>query len=276
MSHDTRSVKVSYVKLRRTIWTDHEFCRLSSPAQRIYLLLISAPNLSAVGVLPVTVSRWASLAPDTSLDEIRASLVELEMARYVVIDPATEELLIRSYIVHDEAHRSPNGQKALRRARDTIMSAMLKDQVNNLLIKVGVAPNEAPSQPPTEEANEGDSAPQQPATSNHDPSTTPSSQQPPAPVSPSGTGSEEVDPVAAAAEAFEAYLEWRITRPGVMNPGGLKHTLQGKRDEWDPKVRAYQSAHPEAGARQILVNAYEMTFAHAVEAVSSLRRKASV
>lgn len=72
-----------YARVFASIWADPDFCALSSSAQRLYLLLITQPDVSHCGVLPLTERRWARLAADTDADSVRAALDELERVGFV-------------------------------------------------------------------------------------------------------------------------------------------------------------------------------------------------
>lgn len=127
----------AYVKLLRSIWRDPDFVALPASAQRMYLLIISQPDISAAGVISCAPSRWATFAPDTTLSQVRADLKRLEAKRFVVTDSTTEELLVRTYAVHDEAWKVPNSRKALANAVDATYSAHLRSVVASQLATVG-------------------------------------------------------------------------------------------------------------------------------------------
>jgi hypothetical protein len=91
----------AYAKVLLSIWHDADFCALSVPAQRMFLLLISQPKLSNCGVIDYVPTRWTKLASDTSLEAVEAAVAELEAARYVVVDRDAHELLVRSYVKND-------------------------------------------------------------------------------------------------------------------------------------------------------------------------------
>ena len=61
----------SYAKLLTSIWRNDDYLRLGAAAQRMYVLLLSQPDLSPVGVLTVAERRLADLAPDTTVATIR-------------------------------------------------------------------------------------------------------------------------------------------------------------------------------------------------------------
>ncbi len=113
----------NYANLFTAIWArDGEFVRLSCGAQRMYLLLVSQPEVSACGMLPLRLRRWSALAPDTTEGDLRMALKELEEHRFVVVDEDTEELLVRSFTRHDNGYANPRRQPSIRDAANGIES----------------------------------------------------------------------------------------------------------------------------------------------------------
>lgn len=91
----------SFGKVFASIWGDDDFRSLSPDAQRLYVLLCSQSRLTLAGSLDLMPSRWAALANGTTVSDIEAALAELEGARFIVIDRATEELVVRTLVRHD-------------------------------------------------------------------------------------------------------------------------------------------------------------------------------
>lgn len=116
-----------YARILRTVWAaDSDFRRLGGDAQRMYLLLISQPQISWCGVLPYTPDRWALYAADDTRGGVDAALAELVRERYIVIDRETDEVLVRTYIRHDEVERSPNLRKAACRQFHEVQSTHIR------------------------------------------------------------------------------------------------------------------------------------------------------
>lgn len=97
----------AFAQLYTRIWSDEDFRMRSAAAQRMYMLLLSQPQLTYCGTIPLTLRRWAKCAPDTTPDDIRAALDELAEHRFVVIDEDTDELLVRTFIRNDELWKQP-------------------------------------------------------------------------------------------------------------------------------------------------------------------------
>lgn len=98
----------SEARLLVSIWADPDFLALSPLAQRMYMFLISQPDLAHDGVLALRERRWSKASAGLSAKDVTGSLNELSTARFVVVDVDTEELLIRSFIRGDKVYRQPN------------------------------------------------------------------------------------------------------------------------------------------------------------------------
>lgn len=116
-----------HARILTRIWDDPDFCALPAHQQRLYFLLLSRRNMASCGVLPLQVRKWAKGAKDTSEEDIEKTLVELEAARYVVVDADSEEVLVRSLIRNDGVLKVPNVFKAALRAALNVESPKLRE-----------------------------------------------------------------------------------------------------------------------------------------------------
>jgi len=98
----------SEARLLVSIWDDPDFLALSPMSQRMYMFLISQPDLAHDGVIALRERRWSKKAAGLSVERVTDTLDELSTARFVVVDADTEELLIRSFIRGDKVYRQPN------------------------------------------------------------------------------------------------------------------------------------------------------------------------
>ncbi|WP_439947234.1 hypothetical protein [Streptomyces sp. BBFR109] len=96
-----------------SIWEDEDFLALTQQQQRLYLFLISQPNLNHAGLLPVTLKRWARKAHGLTANELEEHLQALHNARFIVLDEDTEELLIRSFVRNDAVWKQPRVMGAM-------------------------------------------------------------------------------------------------------------------------------------------------------------------
>ena len=115
-----------FAKVYMSIWGNPDFTRLSVGAQRLYVFLISQPDLSRAGTITLAFNRWLSRVVDYSREELLDDLAELAQTRFVVVDEGTEELLVRSYIRNDEGWKSPNIMISVAAAARQVMAGTLR------------------------------------------------------------------------------------------------------------------------------------------------------
>ncbi|MBF8186354.1 hypothetical protein ITP53_11450 [Nonomuraea sp. K274] len=127
-----------------SIWRDEQFRAYSANAQRLFLFLLSQPDLSYCGTLALRERKWAGTASDLTPADVRAGLAELTNpspnpsengsanpsanpsgGALVVVDEDTEELLIRSLVRLDGVWKIPNLMRSARNAAALIESPHL-------------------------------------------------------------------------------------------------------------------------------------------------------
>lgn len=94
-------------RILTSIWEDPDFLALDEREQRLYLFLISQPNLNHAGLLDLTLRRWSRKARGLTSAELEKLLQRLEETQFIVMDEDTEELLIRSFVRNDGVWRMP-------------------------------------------------------------------------------------------------------------------------------------------------------------------------
>jgi hypothetical protein len=120
------TVARSEARIFTSIWKDQDFLALPPSAQRLYMFLLSQDDLTYCGVMPLRERRWASKAVGLTLAEVKGDLKELEgtaypsdypsddpssetcRAPFIITDPDTGELMIRSLMRRDGAWKQPN------------------------------------------------------------------------------------------------------------------------------------------------------------------------
>ncbi|RSS59846.1 hypothetical protein [Streptomyces sp. WAC01280] len=100
-------------RILTSIWEDADFLALGEREQRLYLFLISQPNLNHAGLLDLTLRRWSRKARGLTSVELEKLLQALEGARFIVMDEDTEELLIRSFVRNDGVWKQPKVMGAM-------------------------------------------------------------------------------------------------------------------------------------------------------------------
>lgn len=116
----------SYARVMTAVWRDQDFLTLSQRAQRLYLVLVTQPDISAVGTLALRIRRWASLASDTDASVVAEGIKELAAARFVVADTTTEELLIRSFVKWDGGYSNTKRRPVILEAAQEVLSPTLR------------------------------------------------------------------------------------------------------------------------------------------------------
>ncbi|WP_378736006.1 hypothetical protein [Nocardia brasiliensis] len=97
-----------FAKLYLSINGDVDFESLTADAQMFYTrVLLAEPTLSYCGIADWRPNRLVRRASDLTLPRILTAAAELEKRRYILIDIATEEVLVRSLIRRDHLLRNP-------------------------------------------------------------------------------------------------------------------------------------------------------------------------
>lgn len=102
----------SEARVAVAIWSDPDFVALELGAQRLFMFLLSQPDLAHDGVIALRERRWSKAAAGLTADDIADDLDALEKARFIVVDHDAEELLVRSFIRRDRVYRQPNVLRA--------------------------------------------------------------------------------------------------------------------------------------------------------------------
>jgi len=118
----------NYGRVATSIWRDPAFRTLSPDARFTYLMLFSQPNISAAGVLELTERRWEGCLGFDS-DRLRTALDELVDREYIVIDPDTQELLVRSFVKWDGGSNNDLRKKAIADAAGAIASYEIRASI---------------------------------------------------------------------------------------------------------------------------------------------------
>lgn len=125
-----------HARIRLDIWADEDWRDLPALPQWLYLHLLTAPTLNFCGVTDWRPARIAALAADLSAGDVEYAAGWLEAGEFVVIDRATEEALVRSWVKHDGILASPNMAKALAKAHGSVGSGVLRAVVVGQLEKL--------------------------------------------------------------------------------------------------------------------------------------------
>jgi hypothetical protein len=113
-------------RLAVSIWSDKDFLALTAGAQRMFMFLLSQPDLAHTGVVPLRERRWASTAAGLDRQQVAADLAELAEHRFVVVDEDAEEVLVRSFIRRDKVYTQPNVMRAAHEALQLVTSVPIR------------------------------------------------------------------------------------------------------------------------------------------------------
>jgi hypothetical protein len=126
----------SEARLAVSIWKDPDFLALPAGAQRLFMFLISQPDLAHDGVLALRERRWSKTAAGLTAAEVSQDLDTLAKARFVVLDEDTEELLIRSFIRRDKVYRQPNVMRSAADHIAVVSSPIIRSALLEELLRV--------------------------------------------------------------------------------------------------------------------------------------------
>lgn len=117
----------SHATIYGTAWSpESDFRDLDVAAQWLYITLLAQPDLNLCGVMPYIPNRWARFAPDLSAADVEQLASELDDRGYVVIDPDTVEVWVRSFMYHDRVFAQPQVAMAAATAYGSVQSARLR------------------------------------------------------------------------------------------------------------------------------------------------------
>lgn len=135
----------SEARIFTSIWKDEDFLSLPPTAQRLYMFLLSQPELTYAGTMPLRATRWVPKASGLTLAEVEHDLKELEgsanpsanplqpgpgleplRSPFVITDAEHGELFVRSLLRRDSAWKQPNLLKQAMDASEEIESPRIR------------------------------------------------------------------------------------------------------------------------------------------------------
>lgn len=116
-----------FAKLYRAVWRDPEFIGLDGGPQHLFFLLLTQPNITLAGTLPLQYTRWSRLTHGSTPETLRADIAVLAERCFVVVDEDTEELLVRTLMKNDTLwNKSPKTQLGVLRHCLQITSPLIR------------------------------------------------------------------------------------------------------------------------------------------------------
>jgi len=138
----------NYSQIMCAIWDEADFLALSEAAQRAYFLLVTQKDISAAGVLHMWTPRWAAMSRTSSEESLKAALHELKVARYIVPDWVTGELLVRTFVKWDGGYQNSKRKPLIIREALGVRSMEIKVMLRSEFEKLGLDPSGLPEPPP--------------------------------------------------------------------------------------------------------------------------------
>jgi HNH endonuclease len=89
------------------LWSDPEFRVLDRYTQRLYLMLLTAPEMDQAGVLPLVERRWAGRAANLTPENVLQALGDLHTAGMVFADMEQQEVFVSGYYVIERIAKQP-------------------------------------------------------------------------------------------------------------------------------------------------------------------------
>lgn len=108
------------------LWNDPEFRALPPPAQHLYFVLWTDPNLSYCGVVDWRPGRIATKAANWTEASFANAADCLRARHFIVIDTDSEECLVRSWVRWDGLMRQPRLAISYVKAFTTVSSNLLR------------------------------------------------------------------------------------------------------------------------------------------------------
>ncbi|WAY18417.1 hypothetical protein OF855_24580 [Mycolicibacterium fortuitum] len=137
-----RSTGKDHSEINLAIWGDDDWLDLTPPAQHLYFVLWTSPQLSYCGAGEWHPGRIAAMSKDWTVQSVEAAAAEISRELFLIIDTNTEEFLLRSWIKHDGLWRKPNMAVSMANARAALASRTLRGVVVHEVQKIK-ARNEA-------------------------------------------------------------------------------------------------------------------------------------
>lgn len=126
-----------YAKFKTDMWRlDDDLRGLPREAQHLYFVLTTGPDLSLAGVTDWRPNRIAKLAHGWTRKQVADAAAILAERRFILLDEDTEEVLIRTFIKHDELLRSHTTAAGVVTAWGSIYSPRLRGAVADEVSKL--------------------------------------------------------------------------------------------------------------------------------------------
>jgi hypothetical protein len=131
-----RSTGKDHARINLDIWGDEDWLDLTPPAQHLYFVLWTSPQLSYCGTGDWRPAKIAAKAKGWTPAQVEAAAAELSERLFLLIDTDTEEFILRSWMKHDGLWRTPNMAVSMANARADLASRALRGVVVFEVLKI--------------------------------------------------------------------------------------------------------------------------------------------
>lgn len=133
-----------FAKTNLSIWQDDDWRELPPPAQHLYQVLSTHPELSYCGVADWRPGRLVSLSKGWTVDDIQTIADCLEARHFIVRDDVSEEVLVRSWIRFDGLIKQPRLSVSMANAFAAVASNEIRGVIVHELLKLRDIEPDAP------------------------------------------------------------------------------------------------------------------------------------
>lgn len=121
-----RATGKDHARINLDIWGNDDWLELTPPAQHLYFVLWTSPQLSYCGCGDWHPGRIAAKAKGWTAAAVEAAAAELSRELFLIIDTDTGEFVLRSWVKHDGLWRVPNMAVSMANARADLASRTLR------------------------------------------------------------------------------------------------------------------------------------------------------
>ena len=132
----------SQARIHTSVWRNRDFIKLTASAQATYWMVLSQPDVNMAGVVAYMPERWAQFRNDGN---INADLAELEHTGFLIVDPDSREVWIRSFVRNDGVLAGVKTRAAMWSAWQGIFSETIRGRFITELDRLSDTPSHTPS-----------------------------------------------------------------------------------------------------------------------------------
>ena len=115
---------------------DDDWAALTTLHHDCYMALVCSEDITWAGVVPYAPLRFSSFASDLTERKVTRAWDDLERENYLVIDRSTAEILVRTFLKHDNVIAKPNLTRAFCTAYEKVRSGVIRDAIEVELSKL--------------------------------------------------------------------------------------------------------------------------------------------